>query len=170
MVESDPELELVPEMGPCFARFLGPCTYGEGGGWFDWSDGNVFTKNPDEALLSKMLDLAEAVGGRVSGEENETYTQPSLDRGVEKPSTAPEPRVGLIDRLLSRLGMQRPCNDTVLPFDEGDRVLDSWGHTGTVRKIDRRAEHGLGRIVVVYDDGREIAQAIVAHGFRPIDE
>ena len=169
LVESDPELELVPEMGPYFARFLGACRYGDGNGWFDWSGGNVFTKNPDEALLSKLLAISESLGGRVAGEENETYTEPRLNTGVEKPFAGSKSRVSLIDKLISFLGKRRPRNDTVLPFDEGDRVSDIWGRVGTVKKIDRRAEHGMGRITVVYDDGREVAEAIVAHGFRSTD-
>ena len=156
-------------MGPYFARFLGKCQYGEGNGWFDWSDGNVFTKNPDEALIAKLASNSAALGGRVAGEENETYTEPSFNVGVEKPFVTPKRRVGLIDRLLSVVGGQGSYNKTVLPFGEGDKVSDSWGRVGTVKEIDRRAEFGMGRITVIYEDGRQVAEAIVAHGFRPTD-
>lgn len=169
LVESDPELELVPDMGPYFARFLGPCKYGEGNGWFDWSDGNVFTKYPDEVLLSKLLQISRNLGGRVAGEENETYTDSSFKSGVEMSSPQAAPRLGFIERLRSLFSFLDAYDETVLPFEEGDRVADSWGHEGTVKKIDRRAEHGLGRITVIYDDGREAVEAVVTQGFRPVD-
>ena len=62
VVEKDEELELEPENGPYFAKFLGDCSYGREMGWFDWSDSCISTKNPDEAVLARMLRLAESPG------------------------------------------------------------------------------------------------------------
>lgn len=39
----------------------------------NWQDGEVWTSNPDERTLQAMLDLAEALGARVRGDELETY-------------------------------------------------------------------------------------------------
>jgi hypothetical protein len=63
-----------------------------------------------------------------------------------------------------------PLNAAQLPFKVGDRVQDIFGdkNTGTVTRIDVRAEHGLGLITVKYDDGREIYSAAIAHGLVPI--
>lgn len=38
-----------------------------------WQDGEVWTNNPDERTLQVMLELAEALGARVRGDELETY-------------------------------------------------------------------------------------------------
>jgi hypothetical protein len=47
--------------------------------WFH--GGNIETKNPDYAALTKMLELAEKLGARVQGDDHEIYRK--SDRGVE---------------------------------------------------------------------------------------
>ena len=37
------------------------------------SDGELWTSNPDESMLSQMVALASALGARVRGDELETY-------------------------------------------------------------------------------------------------
>jgi hypothetical protein len=70
-VRSDPELALEPGQGPYFARWAGPSRYPDP--WLDWLAGNVYTKNPDSALLRKMVALAGRLGARVQGDEGELY-------------------------------------------------------------------------------------------------
>ena len=70
-VRGDRELTLVPEHGPHFARWSGASRHRDP--WLDWSAGNVYTKNPDSALLRKMMHLAEQLGGRVQGDDGELY-------------------------------------------------------------------------------------------------
>lgn len=41
--------------------------------WF--VDGAVTTKNPDDATISKLVQLARALNARVIGEEDEEYTK-----------------------------------------------------------------------------------------------
>ena len=82
VVAADPELKLDPANGPHFAVW----TQGADpeGAWFDWSDGQVFTKNPDRATLATMLRLAERLGAKVQGDDGELYTDPSqLDDTVQ---------------------------------------------------------------------------------------
>ena len=76
VVDGDPELQIDPDNGPPFALWSGPCC-DEGGGWFDWSDGEIFTKHPDRAILGKMLELAARLGATVQGDDGEAYTDPS---------------------------------------------------------------------------------------------
>ena len=46
----------------------------EHGGWISLDeDGNIVVKNPDEAFLRKMWQIAQALGARVIGDEGETY-------------------------------------------------------------------------------------------------
>ena len=75
-VAGDPELRIDEQNGPYFAVWSGPCSY-DGGGWFDWSDGRISTKNPDQAILGKMLRLASQLGAVVQGDEGEVYSEAS---------------------------------------------------------------------------------------------
>ena len=47
----------------------------EGGnmGWFDYRDGRVVVKNPDDEILAKMKRIAEALGASVMGDDGESY-------------------------------------------------------------------------------------------------
>lgn len=170
LVEADEELELAVENGPYFARFLGDCRYGRGMGWFDWQDGCVSTKNPDEAIVAKMLKLARALDAKVQGDDGEIYVTPDLASGFVEP-TAPRKSGFFADIAgLLRSLVHRPRHSEELPFDVGDRVRDVFGNQGVVTKIDRSAERGLGRITVRYDDGRVLNSAIVAHGLEKVTQ
>jgi len=47
------------------------------GGLQLWSaNGTLWTKNPDDAALERMIALADALGARVRGDEGETYRAP----------------------------------------------------------------------------------------------
>ena len=83
LVRADSELQIGdPINQPNFA------TFGEEA-WFDWSDGHVFTKNPDRQTLEKMLELADRLGAKVQGDDGETYDVNSLD-GYETTHRAAE--------------------------------------------------------------------------------
>jgi hypothetical protein len=75
LVATDPELRIKPANGPYFAVWSGPCSYPDGG-WFDWSDGCVSTKQPDRAILGKLLRLAAKLGAVVQGDDGEVYSRP----------------------------------------------------------------------------------------------
>jgi len=82
--------------------------------------------------------------------------------------------MSIADRLANLFGGksgQEPSAAQVdgLPFEVGDRVTDTWGNAAVVTEIDRKVEHGLGRIRIRYDDGRELAYSVVAHGLKPVD-
>jgi hypothetical protein len=47
--------------------------------WIEWFDGNIYTKNPDEAILTKMVQIASALGARVQGDDGEIYRSGKLD-------------------------------------------------------------------------------------------
>jgi|GEM_PF-1056906 len=73
VVEEDEELRLDPHPsnGPYMALWNGPSEGPEP--WFNWSDGNVYTKNPDAPLLAKMIELAEKLNAKVQGDDGEVY-------------------------------------------------------------------------------------------------
>ena len=76
-VERDPELSLWPENGPHMARWSGKSKHSEP--WLDWFKGNIYSKNPDEALIQKMVHIARALDAKVQGDDGEIYQrEPSL--------------------------------------------------------------------------------------------
>ena len=70
-VENDPELKLAGYNGAYFALWSGKS--GSAESWFDWSDGEVNTKNPDPAVIAKAIKIAADLGARVQGDEGEIY-------------------------------------------------------------------------------------------------
>ena len=80
VVEGDPTLRLVgidPKLnragfrGPYFAIWSGPSEHEIP--WLDWMLGRVYSKNPDEALIDKMVEIAGSLEARVVGENDEVY-------------------------------------------------------------------------------------------------
>ena len=41
--------------------------------WFNYSDGNISTKYPDEATVGKMILMAEVLNAKVQGDDGEVY-------------------------------------------------------------------------------------------------
>lgn len=87
VVEGDADLKPWPEQGPHMARWLGPSTLTDP--WLDWREGNVFTKNPDAALLAKCCGIAVRLGARVQGDDGEEYVAGA--DGVARPAGASGP-------------------------------------------------------------------------------
>ena len=74
-VQSDPELCLVPDNGEYFVQWSGKSKYPDL--WLDWFHGNISTKNPDKAIVGKILQIAQALGARVQGDDGEFYEDTS---------------------------------------------------------------------------------------------
>jgi hypothetical protein len=71
LIQNDPELSPTLESGEYFVVWHGTTQYPET--WFDWSDGNIYTKNPDKATLRKMLQIAQKLNAKIQGDEGEIY-------------------------------------------------------------------------------------------------
>jgi hypothetical protein len=41
--------------------------------WFDFRNGNITVKNPDEEIMKKMLSIANRLGAKMQGDEGEIY-------------------------------------------------------------------------------------------------
>jgi hypothetical protein len=41
--------------------------------WLVWSDGEIYTKNPEPELIDKMVVISRALGARVQGDGGEIY-------------------------------------------------------------------------------------------------
>ena len=172
LIEADHDLQRAVEYGLYFASFLGDCEYGRGMGWFDWRDGSVYSKNPDKAILAKMLEIAKMLNAKVQGDGGEIYTKPDFDSGFYEPQMTAE-KSGFFKSLLRAFRdladfIQPSTNRQAFLFDTGDRVRDAVGNNGTVTEIDRSAQHGLGTITVLYDDGRVVNWSISAHGLEKL--
>src|SRR5262245_30079321 len=74
LVAADPEPTPEPVNGDEYARWAGRCRYAKP--WFHWWRGNISTKNPDRAIVIKMLELASRLGARVQGDDGEFYSSP----------------------------------------------------------------------------------------------
>ncbi len=59
VVDADPELTRAPEYGPYFTLWKGSSRYAQP--WFDWHGGNIMSKNPDEPMIEKMIELASGI-------------------------------------------------------------------------------------------------------------
>lgn len=164
MVDSDPELSWAPELGEQFAVWRVTSSR-QAKSWITWDGGNLESTRPDQAMIEKMVALAEQLGARVVGEEGEGYAHGGAVLPAPPPSVLERARAlwfGL------RASFSRP--EAPSPgFGVGARVRDFRGRVGTVTSIDLRAENGLGVIEVRYDDGRSESCAAVAHGLESAD-
>jgi hypothetical protein len=132
--------------------------------WFDFRQGRVVVKNPDEATIEKMLAVARELGARVVGDDGEAYHAPKQPPTRAKPS--------LSARLwgwFQRLWPTKPPSIPLPPFAVGARVRDAVGSEGVVLAIDPREMHGFGSITVRFDDGRELTFAMFAHGLVAVE-
>jgi hypothetical protein len=132
-----------------------------------WRAGEIVSKNPDELLIAKMVQIAGRLGATVQGDDGEIYREDGSY--VQPRSSLPPPRHGVTTRIASWLQHRRTTRElqeAAPQFRVGDRVRDSFGRPGTVVNVDRRASHGLGNVRVRFDDGRELSLAIIASGLE----
>lgn len=71
LVKADPELTLDPQSGRYSVRWKGEESLT--GSWFDWYDGNIYTTNPDRAVLAKALKIAAFLDAHVEGDDGKIY-------------------------------------------------------------------------------------------------
>jgi hypothetical protein len=160
LVAQDPELTLAPHHGPWVAVWHGPSTLDAP--WMDWSGGNISTKNPDRALIAKMVQLARQLDATVQGDDGETY---GSDIAAPRPyRLSIRERLRSVADLFRRSRPRARAPSPTLPFAPGDRVRDARGREGVVLTIDRSADHALGTVRVRFDDGRELGFSAIAHG------
>jgi hypothetical protein len=156
-VRCDSELQLQPLNGPYFAALRGAP------GWLDWSDGCVYSKNPDTALIDKMVAISHQFAATVQGDDGEIY------KGGGAASSSPTLSFGERVRHWFRRGA-RPASCDELPplaFGVGDKVRDTWGNQHTVLSINHKANHGLGAIRTRRcSDGTILEHALRVHGLE----
>jgi len=72
-VEEDPELIPDPDNGMPMAVWTAHPNGAKAWPWLSWQDGNITSKNPDDALLEKMLSIAASLDAKVQGDDGEVY-------------------------------------------------------------------------------------------------
>ena len=132
---------------------------------FWWYRDQIQCSGPDDAQVSKLVQMAHALGAFAVGDDGEAYP---LEQASAPPASFGERVAGWFARLRPQ---RRPVIEhQPLPFGVGDRVRDPWGNEHTVISIDPKAEHGMGVIRTRRSDGNEHAQAMIAHGIEPINK
>ena len=66
-VEEDNELARDPQNGDYAAVWVDRARCPEA--WLDWFEGNIYTTNPDQQTLAKMLRVASDLRARVQGDD-----------------------------------------------------------------------------------------------------
>ena len=73
-VAADPELEIDTRNGSLDEPFVLWVVGGVERSWFQWWRGEITTKSPSRAVMSKVLALATHFRATVQGDEGEVYT------------------------------------------------------------------------------------------------
>ena len=71
VVDDDMELIRDPSNGPYSVRWNSRRSSEVG--WFDWCDGNVYTTDPSQAAIAKMVAVAALLSAKVQGDDGEMY-------------------------------------------------------------------------------------------------
>jgi len=68
--------------------------HGEEGGmaWFDYREGRIVVKSPDEEIIRKMCDVAKSFGAKVQGDEGEVYNEHGQSNWQELRQPPDEPK------------------------------------------------------------------------------
>ncbi|NIP60320.1 MAG: hypothetical protein GWM92_18325, partial [Gemmatimonadetes bacterium] len=134
---------------------------------FHLSHGNVVASGPDEPVIDKLVELAEALGGRAQGDDGEIYTSSNEWRWPEEEGEGAAPPSGLRGLAAAVREAVRTARDVVMgalapkPFPVGARVRDPLLGKGEVIGY----EYGpLHMIVVKLDDGRVVRRGVLLDG------
>jgi hypothetical protein len=76
-VASDADLRLSPERKTMAVMTVAASKYPTA--WLDWVRGDIYTKNPDEPILAKMLQIASVLGAKVQGDDGEFYRSANFE-------------------------------------------------------------------------------------------
>ena len=137
-----------------------------------WRDGTIYTKNPDDATVRKLVAIAGRFGATVQGDDGEIYRGDGTSIRPE-PSTPQPAQPGFPARVASWFRNRRDAGElqeAAPTFQAGQRVKNRWGELGTVVSVDPTANGGLGNIRVRLDDGREQSLAYVASGLERVGD
>jgi hypothetical protein len=131
-------------------------------------------KDPDEALIEKMVEIAEKLGATVQGDDSEVYPgghQPphQVPQSVkERLQATLESWVWKLRYLRDWRERKRRMDLLTVTFFPGQRVKDVYGREAVVIAVTAGAPSGLGKISIRYENGKEVHFALVASGLTPL--
>jgi hypothetical protein len=73
VIEADPELAFDPNFGENSVVWSSETAAPDA--WLDWSEGNIYTTDPDRATVEKMLEIASRLDARVQGDEGKVFVE-----------------------------------------------------------------------------------------------
>jgi hypothetical protein len=86
-VQADKEFTYPGENGDDCADWRSPKSGYQS--WLCWSDGQIYTKNPEAELIDKMVAIARALHAEVQGDDGEVYLSPTEIQ--QEPAVTPTP-------------------------------------------------------------------------------
>jgi hypothetical protein len=76
-IATDPQLRLDPSSTRHGVIMDIKCQYPDL--WLEWWEGCIYAKNPDERILTKMLQIASALQAKVQGDDGEVYRSANFE-------------------------------------------------------------------------------------------
>ena len=132
-----------------------------------FAGGSITCKNPSQEQLKELAKIAYRQGWRLLGDDGEYYDENANAIAPKAPEQGFFSKIKNVfaDARAARQ-IEKEMRDVVCPFKVGDRVrfLDRRG--GVITGIDKRANHGLGRIEVTFPDGAVIGGMFPDGGFE----
>jgi hypothetical protein len=81
LVRSDAEFHYPGQNGNDYADWQSPTS--DYTSWLCWSNGQIYTKNPEEELIDKMVALARTLQAEVQGDDGEVYESATKTKSDE---------------------------------------------------------------------------------------
>jgi hypothetical protein len=162
LVANDPELHFQTKNGPYFVTWDGDSRPKPS--WMNWSKGQIITKNPDDALIDKMMVIAQKLKAKVQGDEGELYRS---SKDAHKPTMSLAKFLIRYKLPVLIMWLKKPFAKPITPapqFKVGDRVFDTDGEIVVIKSIDRRASHGYGTVTFINSRGFKSTRLLFAHG------
>lgn len=113
----------------------------------DWAGGNIVAWDPNDLLISKMVQIARHLDAKVQSPEGANY------EGESRPPMLPISRFK--SRIRAWLG-RNEGTESRPPFQVGAEVTDLWGQAGVVEAVEPVGENGLMPVLVRFADGRVV--------------
>jgi hypothetical protein len=85
-VRGDAEFTYPGQLGDDSADWRSPKSAYES--WLCWSDGQIYTKNPEPEFINKMVTVARALGAKAQGDDGEVYLSATEIQRDDPPAAA----------------------------------------------------------------------------------
>ena len=134
--------------------------------WLYFDGEGISVKNPSKEQIVTLVRIANQRGWKVQGDDGEDYGADGNEIPEEPGPPIRRPPWNPIREWLETRRLMKdvgPC-----PFKVGERVR-YFARTGVVKGIDKRANHGTGRITVRFENGDEHNFLFFGHGLEKMD-